>query len=776
MSDRPGQPLCGMAAIALLALPGASALAVADAPAEVPKTKSIVVGQLPPVATQRVEFVKDVQPLLRKRCFGCHAKGNEEGGLNLGIRQRVLEGGDSGPVLVPGKSAESRLIQRVAATDADEAMPPEGKRLSPAEVGVLRAWIDQGAQWPDGADVLDPRLEQARVHWAFQPLKAVAEPPVSDSNGCRTPIDRFIVAKLESAGLRHQPRADARQLIRRAAFDLNGLPPTPDEVRDFESAAQRDSEGAWNALVDRLLERPQYGERWGRHWLDVARYADSDGQEADHDRPLAYRYRDFVIRAFNEDRPFDQFVRWQLAGDEYEPENAEAVAATGFLVAGPFAALPDKLMEDERTRERYNELDDMLTTVGTGLLGLTLGCARCHDHKYDAIPARDYYRMMCALQSGRRGEVQVSPSEKVYGYRDRGPEPQTTWLFHRGDFHDHEQTVPLGFISIMTKGKAPDAYWKAAREQGPAKQSTNQRRALAEWMTDVDHGAGALVARVIVNRVWQHHFGHGIVRTVSDFGVRSEPPTHPELLEWLARDFVQNGWRIKRLQRMIMRSAVYQQASSARETPANDPDNRLLWKMPLQRLEGEILRDAMLSVSGTLNTASYGPPVKPPIAAEAMLARNLKDPYPGKIEDSPALRRRSLYLFHKRVVPYPLLQAFDKPDALQSCGRRDTTTVAPQALALLNDPFVRKVSLEFADRLLKEAGSDPLPCVERGFGLALARAPTETERSASRAFWEEQQKERAKRSPQASAEAVRRQALADLCQAIFSLNEFLYVD
>jgi hypothetical protein len=731
---------------------------------------------LPPPAARPVDFVKDVQPLLRRRCFECHAKGYEEGGLDLGIRQRVLEGGNNGPVLSPGDSAHSRLIHLVAAVEPEEVMPPEGAKLSPAEVGVLRAWIDQGVNWPDGADVLDPRGERARSHWAFQPLGITPEPAVADPGWCRTPIDRFILAKLETAAIRPQPRATARQLIRRATFDLIGLPPTPEEVREFVASFDRDPEGSMAGLVDRLLDSPHYGERWGRHWLDVARYADSDGQESDRDRPLAYRYRDFVVRAFNDDLPFDQFVRWQIAGDEYEPLNAEAVAATGFLIAGPFADLPEKLMAEERTRERYNELDDMVSTIGTGFMGLTVGCARCHDHKYDAIPSRDYYRIMSALHSGKRGEVQVGSDEKVFAYRDLGSEPLPTWLFERGDFHDRSQTVPLGFVSVLTNGKTPEEYWKAARAASPATKSTNQRRALADWITDTGHGAGALVARVIVNRIWQHHFGHGLVRTVSDFGVRSDPPTHPELLEWLASDFVKHGWRIKRLQRLIMQSAVYHQASSVGEAATDDPGNRLLWKMPLQRLEGEILRDAMLFVSGTLNPATYGPSVKPPIAAEVMLARNVQDPYPDKIDDGPEVRRRSLYLFHKRVVPYPLLQAFDKPDAQRSCGRRDATTVAPQALALLNDPFVRQVSLEFADRLLKEGGSDPDRWIETGFQLALARVPTDKEREACRAFVEQQRTERQKRSPEAPADEVQRRALADLCQAIFSLNEFLYID
>lgn len=749
---------------------------------------------LPPASSRPVDFVKDVQPLLRQHCFECHAAGNEEGGLNLGIRQRVFEGGDHGPVLIKGDSANSRLIHLVARLNPQEAMPPEGRPLSQDEVGVLRAWIDQGARWPDGADVLDPRAEQAKTHWAFQPLRAVAEPPVRDADWPRTAIDKFILARLEAAKIPPSAPATARQLIRRVTFDLIGLPPTPDEVREFVAASERDAQAALAALVDRLLKSPHYGERWGRHWLDVARYADSDGQESDRDRPTAYHYRDFVIRSFNDDRPFDQFVRWQLAGDEYEPQNPQAVAATGFLAAGTFAALPDKLMEDERLRNLYNELDDMLSTIGTGFLGLTLGCCRCHDHKYDAIPSRDYYRLLAALHSGRRDDVPLGASkETTLGYRDFGPDPKPTWLFRRGDWYDHEHPVSLGFVSILTNGKSPEEYWKTAREQSPAKNSTHQRRALAEWITDVEHGAGALLARVIVNRIWQHHFGQGLVRTVGDFGVRSEPPTHPELLEWLANDFVQHGWRIKRLQRLILLSAVYQQSSrelraesresrsqnshlSTLDSRLNDPDNRLLWKMPLQRLEAEILRDSMLAVSGTLNRATYGPAVKPPIAAEAMLARNLKDPYPGKVDANQDVRRRSVYLFHKRVVPYPLLQAFDKPDAQQSCGRRDRTTVAPQALALLNDPFVRQVSFDFADRLLKEAGTEPDQWIEHGYQLALARAPSERERAVALAFVQTQLQERQKRAAKTPVEETRRQSLADFCQTLFGLNEFLYVD
>jgi mono/diheme cytochrome c family protein len=723
---------------------------------------------LPPAHQGPVDFVRDIQPIFRQHCYDCHSADHEDGGVNLGIRDRALQGGHHGPIFEVGSSVNSRLIHLVAAVDSKSIMPPETGGLSKQEIGLLRAWIDQGAVWPDGTDVADPREEKAKTHWAFKRLQEVTVPVVIDATWPQTPIDNFILAKLEEAKLAPQQPAAARELIRRINFNLIGLPPTPEEVDAFCAAMEKDRPAAITELVDRLLASPHYGERWGRHWLDVARYADSDGQESDRDRPTAYHYRDFVIRSLNNDMPYDQFIRWQLAGDEYEPANPEAVAATGFLAAGPFAALPDRLMEDERLRNRYNELDDMLSTIGTGFLGLTLGCVRCHDHKYDAIPARDYYSLMSAFHGGERAEVPLgNTNEKVLAYRDLGPDPGPTWLFQRGNYYDRDQPVSLGFVSMLTSGKSPSDYLLTARELSPSKQTTNQRRAMAEWMTDTEQGAGALLARVIVNRIWQHHFGHGIVRTPGDFGVRSEAPSHPELLEWLTHDFVQHGWQIKRLHRLILQSAVYQQSShvagsNTATSPHPDADNRLLWKFPLQRIEGEILRDAMLAVSGTLNAKSYGPAVKPPIAGEAIVARNLKDGYPDKIEDSPEIRRRSIYLFHKRVVPYPLLQAFDKPDAQQTCSRRDHTTVAPQALALLNDPFVRRVSSEFADRLMKQHPDDLKSQLRLAYLLALSREPQDDELSAAEAFVLDQPNQR--------------KAMTDLCQTIFALNEFLYVD
>lgn len=698
------------------------------------------------------------------------------------------------------------------------------------------------------------------------------------------------MAQLEQQRLSPSRAADTSSLVRRLYLDLTGLPPTPEQVDAFQRAAKsRSLTSAVASLVDDLLDRPEYGERWARHWLDLARYADSDGQEGDADRPTAHHYRDFVIRSLNEDRAFDTFVRWQLAGDELEPNNPEALAATGFIVAGTHAVLPNNLMEEERTRTRFNELDDMIATTGSALLGLTLGCARCHDHKYDPVPRRDYYRLLSAFNGGDRAEVPLAPLAEAQRYRasleewnrdhdaakrqrdqqikaarqqheaaargakvdalnlsaeeksllkqsadakaaqelarrfakelkveskdlrpflsasdratwdaseqavkavearkpkplptalgfaDFSAEPRETFLLARGDFRARSEPVELGFLTALTRGKSPADYWSAARTNPLRPDSTQQRRALAEWITDIDHGAGTLVARVIVNRVWQHHFGQGLVRTVNDFGTRSDPPTHPELLEWLTSEFVRGGWRLKPLHRLIMTSAVYLQDTTFDPAKAKvDPDHRLLWRRRPLRLEAEILRDSMLAVSGTLNSQRFGPSFKSPVPPEAIQARNVKDPYPKDLQDTPSTRRRSIYMFHKRVVQSPLMQAFDGPDASASCGRRENTTVAPQALALLNDKFVRARAVDFAQRVEREAGQEVSAQVRHAWRLALGREPSGAELKSARAFLERQEEQRLGR--QESKTDARARSLADLCQAMFALNEFIYVD
>ena len=640
-----------------------------------------------------------------------------------------------------------------------------------------------------------------RQHWAFLPLRKVEVPNAQDEAWPRTPVDQFIRRAQEVKGLAPSPSADARTLVRRIYFDLIGLPPTSEEFRQW-SGRLASSREAWSELVEELLANPHYGERWARHWLDVARYADSNGMEGDDDRPNAYHFRDFVIRALNEDMPCDQFMRWQLAGDEIAPENPEAIAATGFIVAGTstIVTIP---MEEEKQRIRANELDDMVSTTGQAMLGLTLACARCHDHKYDPLPTRDYYRLMCIFNSGDRRDVPLAPPAeikaheeavarwqqqpddanrsqkpadlpKAFAFADFAPEPRESWLFERGDFMSRKERLEMGFLTVLMKEKSAGQYWQAARDSKLRDDSTHQRRALADWITDLDNGAGRLLARVMVNRVWQHHFGEGIVRSVSDFGRRGEPPSHPELLEWLTNEFIRSGWSVKHLHRLLLRSAAYQQAPAYDARKAGiDPENRLLWHRRPLRLESEILRDSMLAVAGTLNPVMFGPSFKPPIPAEAVQARNVKDPYPGNAEDSPETRRRTIYMFHKRVIQYPLMQAFDAPDAQQSCGRRMNTTVAPQALAILNDPFVRLRAGELAAGLLATAGPMAEQQIRECFQRCLNRAPLPGELTAAGHFITNQTAAHQQRDASVNAALL---ALTDFSQLLFGLNEFIYID
>jgi uncharacterized protein DUF1553/uncharacterized protein DUF1549/cytochrome c len=836
-------------------------------------------------ATAAPDFGREVRPLLEQHCLKCHGPEKQKGGLRFDTKEGAFKTGESGEkAIVPGHAG-----------DDDERMPSKGEPLSATQINLLKRWIDAGAEWPEAvaSTGVVSRSEmivtdEDRKHWSYLPLKSPHQPVVKKSAAVRTPVDRFILARLEENKLAPSHQADARKLVRRIYFDLIGLPPTPEQVEIFVQAFADNSRSPVESLVDQLLASPHYGERWARHWLDVVRYADSDGQESDADRPTAHHYRDFVIRSLNDDLPFDTFVRWQLAGDELEPDNPQAIAATGFIVAGTHAALPANLMEEERTRERFNELDDMIATTGSAMLGLTLACARCHDHKYDPVPRRDYYRIQCAFNGGDRAEVPLAPLDEVqrqreveakwkaafdpakqrlddllkqirkthetalrhakidalkisddektllkndpdgkqakdlakkfskelkiedkdfrpllseeehaqwdslekafkavearkpkplptaFAFADFNAKPRETFLLARGDFRAKSEPVELGFLTALTRGKAPADYWAAARAESRRSDSTQQRRALAEWMTDVEHGAGALVARVIVNRVWQH-FGRGLVRTVNDFGTRCDMPTHPDLLEWLTSEFVKGGWMLKPLHKLIMTSSVYLQDTAFDAVKAKvDPDNRLLWRRHPQRIESEILRDAMLAVSGTLNPQMFGPAVKAPIAPEAIQARNMKDPYPKDLKDTSATRRRSVYMFHKRVVQHPLMQAFDGPDAQASCGRRENTTVAPQALALLNDSFVRARAMDFAQRVQKEAGAETEAQVRLAWRLALGREPSTDELDSANAFINVQIQQRSTREPVKTE--TQQLALADFCQAIFALNEFIYVD
>lgn len=989
-------------------------------------------------------FEKKIRPALVEHCYKCHSVQAREdkklqGDLYLDSAEGILAGGESRmPAFVKGKSAESLLIKALKYDGLE--MPPSGKL--PAEVVAdFAKWIDLGA--PDPRQGSKPasakreiNIEEGRKWWSFQPLQPVTPPAVPEGSRVQTPIDRFIVAAQQQRGLTPAGPATKEKLIRRAYFDLIGLPPTPEQIDAFVNDA---SPNAFEKVVDGLLASKHYGEKWSRHWLDVARFAESGGYEFDGFRPGAHHYRDWVIRALNDDLPYDQFVRMQLAGDKLLPEDYHGFAASGFLVAGPY---PGQITAKTVERIRYDQLDDMLMTIGGSMLGLTLGCVRCHDHKYDPIRQQDYYGLAAALARTAHGSKQVDPdpaateqrlqqhaqehqqrlaaltkfaaeefpkrfeawqaaelpkqpqsprwqvlepvaldaerswlkglpdgivahdgaltpgvllmrngqrravaNEEVYRIsvythqpnitslrldaltdkslpstgpglngdgsfqlaelkvtaRPRDPQakeppqdlklkpvhaafadkdqplhhavdgnPATAWVVRETAKKDNaavfELETPLaGFaggtelvfelkfrdvglgrmrfalstqpnpatwagdfapqhvgevraILAANGNKLPDvlrvamAQWftpfdtetakaygavrdhLAARprplltevytsipggqdvfllrrgevdnKQGKAEpnvvqvltrgslppanssSSNDPRISLANWMTDVEHGAGPLLARVMVNRLWQHHFGNGIVGTPNDFGAQGERPTHPELLEWLAGELVRNGWKLKPLHKQILLSAVYQQSHEvSAENLKRDPDNRYLWHCQPRRLDAELIRDSLLAVGGNLDITMFGPSI---------------------LDNTP---RRSVYLRVKRSELLPIMTMFDAPEPTQSIGERISTTVPTQSLAMMNSPFVRQQAELLAKRIRPAgAAADLEPAVDQAYRIAFARPPSENERSRMLAFLGKQ------REALGTDPAATDKALAEFCHVLLCLNEFVYVD
>ncbi len=996
--------------------------------------------------TRSAQVFKDhIRPMLTQKCLRCHGGKKTEGELDIYSRDSLLKGGASGPAVVPGKPKDSLLVKLVT-HQKEPPMPQGGKKLPEDVLKQIEEWISLGAAYDK------PLLEKddvaawtktvvpppARAFWSFQPLKRVEPPAIRNEKGARTPIDRFLLAALEKADVAPNPTVSKPQLLRRVYLDLIGLPPTPEEVDTF---IKDNSPEALATIVDKLLASPRYGERWGRHWLDLARFAESHGFEHDYDRPTAYHYRDFVIQALNEDLPFDSFVKWQLAGDELAPNNPLALKATGFLAAGVHST---QITEREVAKHRYDEMDDMLATVSTSMLGLTIGCARCHDHKFDPIPQRDYYRLLSAFTTTVRSEIElptdtetyrkakaafdvehvpltaalkkfeaeqlparfsswekangksagqagwmlpdvveaksqggatiapqadgslllsgtnppnevltfvvhtelknitavrlealthrslvkdgpgrasngnfalsdfkltvapkkekVAPvgikfvsakatfeqkglpvkaaidndpasawaidpqfgknhaaifeTEKPIGFEGgsvltftlkfnnntqhgigrprlallasdksgdltssvipeaipralaltpakRKPEdvarllrwyssmdaewkslnqkvqehlalepkpnkvkvlissegvpavrlhtqggdflPETHFL-KRGDTDQKQGVADLGYLQVLMSGAEQERRWTPRPPQGA--HTSFRRTALANWLTDTEQGAGQLLARVIVNRLWQHHMGRGIVATPSDFGTRGTAPTNPELLDWLASELIRTGWKLKPMHKLIVTSAAYAQSSHLDPVRmAKDADNNLFWRRPSLRLEAEVIRDSLLAVGGALDTTLYGP---------------------GTLDESS--KRRSIYFTVKRSKLIPMLQVFDAPDGLGGIGERPQTTIAPQALLLMNNPHVRSYAHGFARRITSAGTLED--AVKRGYRIALTREPTKDELTESVAFVQaELGTHRA-----AGAQEARERALADFCQVLMCMNEFIYVD
>jgi hypothetical protein len=694
-----------------------------------------------------------------------------------------------------------------------------------------------------------------RRWWAFQPVTKPAVPVVARKQVIANEIDAFLQAKLEAKGLPSNPRADKVTLLRRVSLDLTGLPPTPEEVQAFVAD---NSPEAWAKVVDRLLASKHYGERWARHWLDLARYADSDGFKADDTRPNIWRYRDYVIKSFNDDKPYDRFIKEQIAGDELYPNDPQALVATGFN-----RHFPDEYNARNLVQRRQELMFDITDVVGSTFMGLTMGCAKCHDHKFDAILHKDYYRLQAffantriedeaALVSAadraayekkravwaektkpvREEMAKVMQPMRNTMYKDgfdkfppeiqdaitTAAEKRTPFQWHMyykakpqieysdGDvakklkgepakrykelqaelakFNDIKPAeMPLAQSMVDNDSESPKTHVLAVGnyavplyevepgflsilDPAPAKivkpagsYTSGRRSALANWLAD---GKNPLTARVMVNRVWHYHFGRGLSGTPSDFGVMGERPSHPELLDCLTSNFVENGWSLKKLHRTILLSNAYQQSSDHNAQAAEaDPENKLVWRFTRRRLEGETIRDAMLAVSGSLNAKMGGPGVYPPLPPGVITRGGWK-----KDEDTSEAHRRSVYIFVRRNTRYPMFEAFDMPDTHESCARRNNTVTAGQALDLLNNELVLDWSKELAKRVSNDAGMSAESRVERAYRLVYARAPKADETAAAVAFLKRHQ-------PVAGSEQA---AFVDLCHMLLNSNEFVYMN
>ena len=775
-------------------------------------------------------FEAKIRPLFLERCVECHGEKKQKGGLRLDSRAGWQKGGDNGPAVVPGKADESLLIKAVRYTDDDLAMPPKkkGGKLGDSEISALDQWVAMGAPDPrNEAAATGPRLRSGkfvitdadRGYWAFQPVRRPDVPAVKAPH----PIDAFVLAKLEEKGLAMNPLATPREQVRRAFFDLWGLPPSVEDVAAFE---REPTDAAWAGLIDRLLASPHYGERWGRHWLDLVRFAESNGYERDGAKPDAWRYRDYVIASFNDDKPYDCFIREQLAGDELAEglapgrEWRDAIIATGFFRLHIWDDEPDSTLVAE-----FDDLDDIMVTTGTAFLGLTIGCARCHDHKFDPISQADYYSLLSFFRSidpygqhktggGGRGtgkitrilapsaegrqwenakrqrvkEIEqrlaaadaaaklqigddlrraleaVPPFDSALAVVENGPTPRATHVLSRGEVGSPREEVSPAFPVVL--GLPPPTL----PSRPPDALTTGRRRVLADWIASPQN---PLTARVMMNRLWQRHFGVGIVPTPDDFGRTGLAPTNQALLDYLAAEFVAGGWCLKHMHRAIMTSAAYRMSSRA-ENPsalAVDESNTLLWRQNLRRVEAEVIRDTMLTVSGTLNPKQGGPSVFPTLPKEV---HGTQDSAGKGWTDSPPdeQNRRSVYLVVKRALKIPLLESLDFANSTSPSGTRPVTTTAPQALMLLNDSFVHAQAAALAERVVREAGEQADAQVTRAFQLVLQRAPTESERQAVQSLLADQ-RQRAIAEGTAQPE---RGALKSFCRGLLNVNEMIYVE
>jgi hypothetical protein len=707
---------------------------------------------------------ESVASVLVRRCLECHSSKSAKGGLVLDHAEGIVKGGDSGPAIDLTNPSESLLLERIASGEMPPQSRGQSQKIPATELNILRSWIGRGAPWPGDQklSLFDKTtdLRAGRDWWSLQQLVRPEPPMVTKSTRSNpsqysNPIDAFILAKLHSAEMQLAPPATKRELIRRAYFDLLGLPPTAEDIDRFVAD---NSDEAYETLIDHLLQSKHYGERWARHWLDLVRYAETCGYERDQLKPGIWKYRDWVINALNEDMPYDRFLTHQLAGDEVPNRNEQSVIATGMLRAGTWNDEPNDAAD-----YLYTRLEDMVHTTTSAFLGLTVKCARCHDHKFDPLEQEDYYRVASYFWAGHIGQANLGgPTsqqlgyENVFGWTDKGSTAAPINLLYKGERKKPGKVVVPASLSAIPTLQRP--FLPPPKDS----KTTHRRLQFARWISDPKN---PLTSRVMVNRIWLQHFGTGLVRTPNNFGFKSDPPSHPKLLDWLAAEFVEGGWKIKRIHKLIMMSAAYRQSSRnphREQYEKVDFLNRNYWKFNRRRLDAESLRDSMLATSGKLNDQMGGPSFFPRMSDEALEGLSRKGNAWGSSPDIQR-SRRSIYMIIKRSRLLPMMTTFDFSDTTLPCGQRDVSIVAPQALALLNNHFVHEQSRSMAQRVLtkqrvlakqrglaNELDKDPSngdpsngdqsidDQLKLAWRFALSRNPTQLELAATRAHYQEQ--------------------------------------
>lgn len=784
-------------------------------------------------ASEKIDFQQQIQPILAKKCYACHGPDEAESGLKFTSREAALAETESGShAIVPGDVQASYMIERITTEDEFERMPPEGDPVTAEERALIVAWIEQGAAWQN--------------HWAFEPLSDPQPPAVSAADWQSNPIDAFIYDSLSDASLKPNPPAGKRELIRRVYYDLTGLPPSKAEIDAFIAD---DSPDAFKAVTERLIDSPHYGERWGRHWLDLVRFAETNSFERDGPKDNAWKFRDYVIRSFNDDKPYDQFIREQIAGDELDEVTKDSLTATGYYRLGIWDDEPADVLQ-----ARFDGLDDIILTTGQVFLGLTMNCARCHDHKIDPIPQKDYYSLLSFFEDvtpyAERGDldsysqIDVSSDELRARYAANDHQRQTleqqireieqagiakmsapdqrategskrdrnrvldeklesnltadqwthyktlkqqlkqnakeleqlpdrervmglaayrkvdapTFVLFRGSPHSPSDEVSPAFPSLFDSDQ-PEIPESEPSTDRPA----GRRRVLADWIASENN---LLTARVMVNRIWQFHFGRGIVRSSNNFGQLGTPPTHPELLDYLAKRFIADGWSVKAMHRLILSSRTYQMSSAGDENSlAADPDNNLFWRFDPRRLSAEEIRDSILAADGSLNRTVYGPSVYPKLSAEVLAGQSKPGSGWGRSSESEQ-NRRSVYIYVKRSLLTPMLSAFDFPDPDQTCEARFMTLQPAQALSLLNGDF----AAEHAAKLARQVQADQVDnreLVRRVIPAVLSRDATEDEINEGDALIT------SLRERHNLSDARAKQLY---CLSVMNWNEFLFVD